>query len=60
MLYGLYRFVMEQLDSVLARGESVCVSVRRHESDWLCECHVVIDSTIKTAVLGVVVDGTGW
>ena len=51
---------MEQLDSVLARGESVCVSVRRHESDWLCECHVVIDSTTKTAVLGVVADGTGW
>ena len=30
------------------------------ESDWLCECHVVVDCAIKTVVLGVVVDGTGW
>ena len=51
---------MEQLDRVLARGESLCVSVRRNESDWLCVCHVVVDCAIKTAVLGVVVDGTVW
>ena len=60
MLYGLYRFVMEQQDSLLVRGQSLCVTVRRHGADWLCECHVVVDCAFKTVVLGVVADGPGW
>ena len=58
--YGLYRFVVEQLDELIARGKGASVSIRRHEADWLCECHVVCDYAVKTIVLGVVVGGTGW
>ena len=51
---------MEQLDELIARGKGASVSIRRHEADWLCECHVVCDYAVKTIVLGVVVGGTGW
>ena len=34
---------MEQLDELIARGKGASVSIRRHEADWLCECHVVCE-----------------
>ena len=58
--YGLYRFVIEQLNGLLSRGKSASLNIRRHEADWLCECHVVCDYSVKTVVLGVVIGGTGW
>ena len=60
VLYGLYRFVVEQLDSHLARGKSIGISIRRHNVEWLCECQVIGDLTLKSVVLAVVSVGTGW
>ena len=36
------------------------MSLRRQNSDWICECHVVGDCAIKTVVFGVVAAGAGW
>ena len=60
MLYGLYQFFVEQLDGLIDRGKSVGISVRRHLTDWLCECHVVSEHSIHTVVLSVVTNGSGW
>ena len=63
-----FRDVMQMVESwrdtmnteLIARGKGASVSIRRHEADWLCECHVVCGYAVKTIVLGVVVGGTGW
>ena len=46
--------------SLIDRGKSVGISVRRHVTDWLCECHVVSEHSVRTVVLGVVANGSGW
>ena len=60
VLYGLYPYVVEQLDSLIETSTCVGVSVFRCGSRRRCECHVVSEHRVASVVIALVVDSAGW
>ena len=60
VLYGLYPYVVEQLDSLIETSTCVGVSVFRCGSRWRCECHIVSEHRVASVVIALVVDSAGW
>ena len=56
VLYGLYPYVVEQLDSLIETSTCVGVSVFRCGSQWRCECHIVSEHSVASVVIALVVD----
>ena len=60
MLYGLYPYVVEQMDGTIETSSCVGVSIRRSGWQWRCKLHIVSTQEVKSAQLALVAGGTGW
>ena len=60
VLYGLYPYVVEQLDSLIEVSSCVGISLYRCGPRWRCECHVVSEHSVVSVVVALVMDCGGW
>ena len=60
VLYGLYPYVLDQLDATLEVGSCAGVSIHHSHGQWRGECHVVSGLQVKTLVLSVVAESSEW
>ena len=51
---------MERLDSLIDAGSCAGFSVYRCDDQWRSECHVIDSHHVKTIVLSVATDASGW
>ena len=60
MLYGLYPYVLDQLDSALETSGCAGVGVFHCNGQWRGDYHVVSSLQVKTIVLSVVAEASEW
>ena len=60
MLYGLYPYVLDRLDSLLDTSCCAGMSLSQCNGQWRGECHIIDGLQVKTIVLSVVADTSGW
>ena len=60
LLYGLYLYVVEQLDSLMETSSCVGINVYRCGPRWRSECHIVSEHSVVSVVVGLVADSAGW
>ena len=60
MLYGLYPYVLDRLDSLLETSCCAGMSLSQCNGQWRGECHIINGLQVKTIVLAVVADTSGW
>ena len=60
VLYGLYPYVLDQLDATLEVSSCAGVSIHHCHGQWRGECHVVSSLQVKTLVLSVVAESSEW
>ena len=60
MLYGLYPYVVEQMDLLLGSCSCAGISVWRDGSRWRAEFHVVSEHRVQSVVVAVVRDCAEW
>ena len=60
VLYGLYPYVLDQLDAALEVSSCAGVSIHHYHGQWRCECHVVSSLQVKTLDLSVVAESSEW
>ena len=51
---------MEQLDTLVEASSCIGVSIRRSGWQWRGELHIIGNHGVKSVVLALVADGTGW
>ena len=60
VVYGLYPYVLDQLDATLEVSSCAGVSIHHCHGQWRGECHVVSSLQVKTLVLSVVAESSEW
>ena len=60
VLYGLYPYVVEQLDSLMETSSCVGINVYRCGPRWRSECHIVNEHSVVSVVVGLVADSAEW
>ena len=60
MLYGLYPYVLDQLDSALETSGGAGGGIFYCNGQWRGDCHVISGLQVKTIVLAVVAEANEW
>ena len=60
VLYGLYPYVVEQLDSLMETSSCVGINVYRCGPRWRSGCHIVNEHSVVSVVVGLIADSAAW